>query len=424
MAIGAASIVGFCSIWGAFALWYQVPGGNGSKIASVCLWALLSLALLAALWQGRTAVALAAFAVAFFCLQIWWQRIAPSNNRIWADDVARMTSGTVEGGRATLRNVRNFEWRSDTDYTQRWETRSYDLDRLDSVDMIMSYWKGPAIAHMLVSFGFGAAQHVVFSVEIRREKTESFSELGGFFKQFELSVIAADERDVIRVRTNVRGEDDYLYRMRMPVSAMRSLFLGYLEEANSLVKEARFYNTLTVNCTTLVYHMMKRIVGRLPLSYRLIFSGYLPGYVYRVGGLDQRFSLQELRERGRITERARGADRSGTFSADIRQGIPPIPLKRSSGGLRLKAPRLRDSGERVAKRLFEHFADRAAGQRGHEFHRIDSLHLAETFVGPRGQRGRADAGAFLEHDAGDRRLAPARGGHPDDRRLVDGRMFL
>jgi hypothetical protein len=321
----ATLIVGFCAIWGAFALWYQVPGGNALKTLSVCLWVAFNLALLNSFWQGRTTVALLAFAVAFGALLIWWQRISPSNDRIWADDVAQMTSGTVDGNRVTLRNVRNFEWRSDTDYTQRWETRGYDLDRLDSVDMIMSYWSGPSIAHMLVSFGFDGGEHVVFSVEIRREKIESFSEIGGFFKEFELSVLAADERDVIRVRTNVRGEDDYLYRLRMPPSAMRSLFLGYVDEANTLVGKPRFYNTITVNCTTLVYHMMKRIVGYLPLSYQLIFSGYLPEYVYRVGGLDQRSSLQELRERGRITDRAKKADRSDTFSADIRQGIARIP---------------------------------------------------------------------------------------------------
>src|SRR6202166_702335 len=307
-------IVGFSTIWGAFALWYQVPGRQSLKTLSVLLWSGFGLTLLLALWQGRTAAALLAFAAAFGGLLIWWRRIAPSNSRIWADDVAKMTSGTVDGNRVTLRNVRNFEWRSNTDYTQRWETRHYDLDRLESVDMIMSYWTGPAIAHMLISFGFDDGRHVVFSVEIRRERIESFSEIGGFFKEFELSVIAADERDVIRLRTNVRGEDTYLYRLRMPVSAMRSLFLGYIDEANTLARLPRFYNTITVNCTTLVYHMMQRIVGYLPLSYRLLFSGYLPQYVYRVGGLDQSHSLEELRARGRISERAKQADRSDAFS--------------------------------------------------------------------------------------------------------------
>jgi hypothetical protein len=318
----ATLVVGCSAIWGAFALWYQAPGGQALKTLCVLLWVAFSLGLLLALWQGRTTPGLLAFAVGFGALLIWWHRIAPSNDRIWADDVARMTTGVVDGNRVTLYNVRNFDWRSDTDYTRRWETRSYDLDRLNSVDMIMSYWTGPAIAHMLVSFGFDDGAHAVFSVEIRREKRQSFSEIGGFFKEFELSIIAADERDVIRVRTNVRGEDDYLYRVRLPAPAMRSLFLGYLSEANGLVSTPRFYNTITVNCTTLVYHMMKRIVGHLPMDYRLILSGYLPEYVYRVGALDQHYSLSDLRTLGRITDRAKQADHSDSFSADIRRGIP------------------------------------------------------------------------------------------------------
>jgi Domain of unknown function (DUF4105) len=323
----ATLIVGSSAMWGACALWFQAQGGQVLKTLSVLLWAAFSVTLMIALWQGRTVAGLVTFAAAFGALLIWWQRIAPSNDRIWADDVAQMTTGTVDGNRVTLHNVRNFDWRSNTDYTQRWETRHYDLDRLNSVDMIVSYWTGPAIAHMLISFGFDGGEHVVFSVEIRRERIESFSEIGGFFKEFELSIIAADERDVIRVRTNVRGENTYLYRIRMPVPAMRSLLLGYVDEANSLVRTPRFYNTITVNCTTLVYQMMQRIVGYLPLSYRLILSGYLPEYVYRVGGLDQGYPLEELRARGRISERAKESDRSDTFSADIRQGIPAISLR-------------------------------------------------------------------------------------------------
>jgi Domain of unknown function (DUF4105) len=329
----ATLLLGVPAVWAALALWYQAPGGP-LKSVIVLLWSAFALGVLVALWQGRAGLAFLSFAVAFAVLLIWWQRIAPTNERLWADDVAQITHGSVEGNRVTLQNVRNFDWRSNSDYTQRWETRSYDLDKLTSVDMIMSYWDGWAIAHMLISFGFDDGQHVAFSVEVRRRKNASYSELGGFFKRDGLSIIAADERDVIRVRTNIRGEDDYLYRIRMPQPAMRSLFLGYVEQADGLVNTPRFYNTITVNCTTLVYHMMKRIVGYLPWSYRLLFTGYLPAYVYRVGGLDQRFTLEELRALGRITDRARQSDRSDTFSADIRKGIPlidPADLPAASG---------------------------------------------------------------------------------------------
>ena len=319
----ATLVMVLAGTWGACALWYQAPG-QWLKAACVTAWGVLILAVLIGMVHGRAPWSLGAFVVAFGCLLIWWQRIAPSNERSWADDVAQMTTGSFDGNRVTLRNVRNFDWRTTTDYTQRWETRTFDLDRLNSVDMIMSYWSGTAIAHMLVSFGFDDGDHIVFSVEIRRERDETFSEIGGFFKQFELSVIAADERDVVRLRTNVRGEDDYLYRLQMPVKNMRALFIGYVGEANALVETPRFYNTVTVNCTTLVYHMMKRIVGYLPLDYRLLLSGHLPEYVYEVGGLDRRYGFEELRNRGRITDRARQSDRSDSFSSDIRRAVPGI----------------------------------------------------------------------------------------------------
>jgi hypothetical protein len=315
-------IIIFPAIWGGFALWYQTSGGRFFKSLCVVLWGAICFALLTAVWQGRMTLGVIAFAVALIGLLLWWTRLTPTNDHDWADDVAQITTGTVDGNRVTLQNVRNFDWRTQPDYTRRWETRSYDLDHLRTVDMIMSYWKGPVIAHMLISFGFADGEQVVFSVEVRRQKNQAFSEIGGFFKEFELSIIAADERDVVRLRTNVRGEDVYLYRLQLPQDAMRSLFLGYVGEANSLVDSPRFYNTITVNCTTLVYQMMKRIVGRLPLDYRLLFSGYLPEYVYRVGGLDRRYSLEELRRRGRLTERARISDRSESFSADVRRGIP------------------------------------------------------------------------------------------------------
>jgi hypothetical protein len=320
----AIVLVVLCDAWGVLALWFQVRGGRLSRSIVVTLWGLFGLVMLIMIARGAVAAGALTFAVAFGALLVWWHRIPPSNDRDWKDDVARMTTGLVEGDQVTLQNVRCFDWRTREDYTQRWETRTYDLSRLRSVDMILSYWSMAAIAHVIISFGFDDGEQVAFSVEIRPEKTEKFSEIGGFFKEFELVILACDERDVIRVRTNVRGEDDYLYRIRMPVANIRSLFVAYVNEANKLSRTPRFYNTITVNCTTLVYHMMKRIVGHLPFDFRLLLSGYLPGYVYRVGGLDSRYSPAELRAFGRISERARQSDRSPCFSAEIRAGIPHL----------------------------------------------------------------------------------------------------
>jgi hypothetical protein len=312
------------SAWTAAALWFQTPRAPVMRCCRVLLWTAFSVAVLLGIAHGPRLPATAAFVVACACVLLWWHSLRPSNERAWADDVANLVSGKITGDEAVLHNVRNFFWRTTTDYTVHWETRRYDLRQLDSIDMIMSYWNVPGIAHVLFSFGFAGGERVAFSVEIRRQMYQAYSPVGGFFKEFELSIVAADERDIVRVRTNVRGEDDYLYRLRLPRPAMRSLFTAYVEQSNLLLSTPRFYNTLTVNCTMLVYHMMRHIVGRLPFSYRVLLSGYLPEYVYSVGGLDTRFSLPELRTFGRITARARAADDDPQFSAAIRAGIPPL----------------------------------------------------------------------------------------------------
>ena len=317
-------LIGLSALWGCAALAYRLSGGRQLKSLVIALGLGFTLALLLLLWHHRMLPALVGFAAGLALLLLWWRNLAPSNEGGWADDVARLAAGSTDGNIVTLQNVRNFEWRTASDYTQRWETRHYALQSLCSLDMIMSYWRGPSIAHALFSFGFGGAEYAVFSVEIRRKRAQRFSEIGGFFKQFELAILAADERDIVRLRTNVRREEVYLYRLRLPQTAMRALFLGYIDAANQLECVPRYYNTITVNCTTLVFLMMRRIVGKLPLDPRLLFSGYLPGYVYRIGGLDRSYPLAELRARGRITERARLADSSPTFSADIRAGIPGI----------------------------------------------------------------------------------------------------
>lgn len=316
--------------WGSAAMHFELPGASWIVVCAIAAWIVTGLAAVAApLWGRRhrrgATISRLLFVVALIAIVAWWQSLEPSNDRDWAPDVARQLSFEREGDRVTLHNVRDFEWQTPDTAIPHWETREYDLSQLDSVDMIVSYWMGPAIAHTLVSFGFDDGRHLTFSVEIRRERNEAFSISGGFFKQFELNLIAADENDILRLRSNVRGEDVYLYNVGLSPAARRELFLAYLQEADRLRQHAEFYNTLTSNCTTIVFDMVDKIVPGLPKDIRLILSGYLPEYVYAVDGLDVTHPLEGLRHSGYINPRAQAVPYnagSEAFSRAIRDGVP------------------------------------------------------------------------------------------------------
>ena len=310
------------AVWGGLALYYQLPLSMPWLAGGLLLWVVLSILALVLLWRGRRLHGVLIYLVLHATLLLWWNSLTPTNQQQWQDDVAQMTSGRVEGDQVTLFNVRNFDWHSETQYTPLWETREYDLSKLQSVDMLTSHWGMDAIAHVLVSFGFDDDQFVTFSVEIRKKKGQEFSEIAGFFKQYELSILATDERDAIAVRPNVRGEDTFLYRIDMPEAIRRQLFLSYIEQANQLLEQPRFYNTVTANCTTLVFGMMQHISGGLPLDSRLLLTGYLPSYIEELDGLTDGFNLSQLRTAGRITERSKSAKHNPAYSKIIRQGVP------------------------------------------------------------------------------------------------------
>ena len=184
---------------------------------------------------------------------VWWQTIKPSNERDWQTDVAILPYAEIEGDIVTVHNIRNFDYRSETDYTPAYYDKRFDLRKLEGVDLVAVYWMGPAIAHIFVSFAFAGGDHLAISIETRKEKEESYSTLRGFFRQYELYYVVADERDVIRLRTNYRNdppEDVYVYRVHGPLENVRRVFLGYMNEINALQTHPEFYNTLTTNCTT------------------------------------------------------------------------------------------------------------------------------------------------------------------------------
>lgn len=303
---------------GAMALGYQLKG-----LAASAAIAVLAAAMTGAVWLWFTRRRLAgagAFLVVFAALAVWWGGIAPSNDRDWAPDVAHGVTAEIAGDVITLRNVRNFGWRTEHEGTPRWETRVYKMSELKGLDVFTSVWDNPAIAHTLVSFGFSDGRHLVFSAEIRRERGEEFSSIGGFFKEFEMVLIAADERDIVRLRTNFRKEDVSLFPVDADDKFRRALLLTYLEYGNELAAKPAWYQTIRSNCTTVVYRLAKTLVPGASLDWRILLSGYLPDYLYDHGYITRTLPLDEIRRRARISAIAQATPADADFSAAIRAG--------------------------------------------------------------------------------------------------------
>lgn len=315
-------VAGFAT-WGGLALWFTAPLGEWLRLALALGFALLGLgAFLLVALRGKWLLLLP-WALGTVAILAWWAAIEPRNDRDWVVEVSSPPRVEIEGDLVTLHNVRNFTYRSESDFDPRWEVRKLDLRQLDSLDLIAVYWMGDAIAHTIVSFGF-AGEQVAISIETRKERGESYSTIAGFFRQYELAYVVADERDLIGLRTTYRqpAEDVYLYRLDAPQANIRRLFLEYARMINELHERPAFYNTGTTNCTTNIITHVQAINAQVPYSWKILLSGYFPEFIYERGTLDQEFSFPALRARSLINERARAADGRSDFSRLIRKGLP------------------------------------------------------------------------------------------------------
>jgi Domain of unknown function (DUF4105) len=274
-------------------------------------------------WIGPALIALVA---------VWWFTLKPSNDRDWMTDVAQTAWADVNGDEMTFHNVRNFNYRTEADYTPRWETRKVNLSKLTGIDMAINYWGSPYMAHPIVSFQFSDAPPLCFSIETRKEKGESYSAIGGIYRQYELIYVVADERDAIRVRTNYRkGEDIYLYRLNISPENARGRLMDYITALNQLHENARWYNAVTTNCTTSIrtQHDAKK---RRPWDWRILVNGFADEMLYQNGAFRRGgLSFTELKKRSLINEAAKAADASPDFSRLIRSDVPsfaddaPVP---------------------------------------------------------------------------------------------------
>lgn len=253
----------------------------------------------------------------------WWFNLQPSAHADWSPDVARTAWITIDGDRVTIHNLRNCDYQTETSYTNCWTDRTVHLSQLNGVDFFLVTWGPRWIAHPIVSFQFGDNDHIAFSIEARYKVGQSYSAILGFFRQYELIFVAADERDVIRLRTNYRrAEEVFMYRTNLSPGAALRIFLSYVDYLNQLRDQPEWYNALTRNCTTT---LDRQISAKVPnpqaRNYQVILNGSLDRLLYARGRLvTGGLSFEDLREREHINNAANAAEHSADFSAMIRLG--------------------------------------------------------------------------------------------------------
>jgi hypothetical protein len=310
--------------WGTLAIYYSNLPWPWLRLALAVAFAGFGIW---ALWVSRRPRMFFAFAGVFLGVLVWWLLIPPSHDRTWRREVAVMPRAIIDGDRVRLSGVRNFEYRSTNDFTERHEEREVLLSHLTSMDFYVSYWKIGPVGHTFVSFNFDNAPPVCISIETRPEEGEGYNPIASLFKQFELIYVVGDERDLVKVRTHHRDEDVFLYHILTAPENVRRLFLVYLNQINSMADHPVWYNLLSNSCTINIVRYANA-AGRVGgFHWGHLLNGWIDRYLYHSGVVDTTLPFQELRERSRINEAAQAAGDAPNFSERIRAAVPARPSK-------------------------------------------------------------------------------------------------
>jgi Domain of unknown function (DUF4105) len=306
-------------LWATLAIYYSNLPWPSLRLALAIAFAAFAIW---AVWVSPRRRASVAFVVLYLGVVAWWISISPSHHREWRPEVAVMPRAFIDGDRVHLTGVRDFEYRSRDDFTARYEERDVSLSHLTGLDFYVSYWSEGLVGHTFLSFIFDNAEPLSISIETRPEVGEGFAPIASLFKQFELIYVVGDERDLVGVRANHRGEPVYLYRLNASADDVRRLLLIYLARINELADRPEFYNLLSNSCTINIIRYANAAGRAGRLDIRHIFNGLIDRYLYYSGRVDTSLPFDELRRRSLINEAAHAADGAPDFSERIRASLP------------------------------------------------------------------------------------------------------
>ncbi len=315
-------VLALLSLWALAACYVDVRPPALRTPVAIAYAILLGLILIKYRLHARAAL----LCFACFCVVVvWWLSLKPTNQGNWQANVDRPAWVETDGDLITIHNLRNCDYRTEVDYTKCWSDRVVRLSQLRAVDLFFTTWGVRWIGHPILSFDFGNDQHIAFSIEARYKVGQDYSAILGFFRQYELIFVVADERDVIRLRTNYRKDEEvFLYRGSMGPEAAKAIFHTYTQYLDQLRDHPEWYNALTRNCTTTLDKQLSAEVAKpKPWNYQLLVNGTLDELLYDRGRFaTEDMPFAQLKGRAHINQAARAADESPDFSTLIRAGRP------------------------------------------------------------------------------------------------------
>jgi hypothetical protein len=322
IAIGLLALVSIgLTLWGCAALWFDFPRESWKLPLTILYLLFLAFGLW---WFAGARKKFAVVVVGFLAVLTWWLSLKPSNNRNWQPDVANTPWSETSGDQVIIHNIRNCDYRAEFDYTCQWDTRTVSLSKINGMDLFITYWGSPWIAHPIVSFDITGESPLPMSIETRKEVGETYSAVRGFFRYYELIYIVSTERDVVRLRTNYRKDEEvYLFHTKASPQLAQAVFLDYLRRANQLHRKPEWYNAATDNCTTNVaVHVRDAEHGILPLDWRILLNGKSDEMLYEEGYIAGNLPFIQLKEDAHINAAARAANNDPDFSIRVREGRP------------------------------------------------------------------------------------------------------
>ncbi len=306
--------------WGALAIFFSYLPGSAKTVIAI-FFALCQLAIL--VFLKPKGLAYAAFFALFAIVLSAYLAMEPRNDREWQADVAMLPFADIDGDRVTVHNIRNCDYLSEMDYRTRHYDETFDVSKLDTIDLFLVNWGIPYISHTMISFGFQGKKYLCISIETRKEKGEAYSTIKGFFRQYELIYVVADERDLVRLRTNYRKDETvYLYRLNGDKKVFQKIFFDYMRHINQLKDKPEWYNALTGNCTTQIRGHTAPYTGKTRWDWRILLNGRLDEMAYENGLLNQSLPFETLKPKSIINQRAKKLDQDPGFSLLIRRGLP------------------------------------------------------------------------------------------------------